>query len=665
MPLIVSSNLSSYTLAAGEPFVFEVQLLDSSGRGTDITDTAMYLSFYYGGPRALVLDYNGGMAQYQGERFSDATGEFFRFAFDGRFSEGMYSKPGVKVELSRRFQNGRKVIATGALSVLQSASSLPSLTGDGIADTAVRITMKANTVLGGPPSMTQQVIAFNDSATPIPELQPLTLSSASFQRGTAKTVSIVGASDDSTIAGSSLPTGFTVNSGARTVAYDGSGTGAASVTLSLVEALAGATGSPRTSPITATLTAAATTSAMLARLKRANTAALASNPEDQAADATLATITMAATADASLTKIHSGVAGTNPAMPAVARFTGGRYALESNNRAIFPVANAAPSNGSLSALLPATPGYSAWGYEKEFEYTGSRLQFRLSGNVARGWRVRVNGKYVSKSATMNQANSSSNFLTLDFPTAAKKVVVLEGSGSDQIVHIAMAAGDTIAQVASPPEGAISLNTGDSYSEGTGATIPGLFAWVKIAGRRLGETDIRQVAVGSTGYLSNSGGNRKTIRQQVADWPVVNSDINMADVAKVRVAGGYNDYAQANMPTLLQPEVLATLQAIRAMCPNAVVMVYGSHTGARGPDATTIQVENLIKAAFNQWADPNSYFIPIATASPPWITGTGYVGATNGSGTSDTLISADGSHPNDAGHKVISDRSVTAERAIYA
>ena len=430
----------------------------------------------------------------------------------------------------------------------------------------------------------------------------------------------------------------------------------AAVEAAIVAAKAYATGAPTPTPAP---------SPMMTLLKAANTAAVSANPEDQAADGTLATITMGATADAALTKIHSGVAGANSAMPSVARFTGGRYALESNNRAIFPVANAAPASGSLSALMPATPGYSAWGHETTFSYTGSRLQFRLSGNTVRGWRVRVNGKYVSKAATMNQANSSSNYLTLDFPTSGAKTIVLEGSGSDQVVHIAMAPGDTIAQVASPPATVISLNTGDSYSEGTGATIPGLFAWVKIAGRRLGETDIRQVAVGSTGYLSNNAGARKTIRQQVADWPIVNSDINMSDVAKVRVAGGYNDYSQANIATLLQPEVLATLQAIRTMCPNAVVMVYGSHTGARGPDATTIQVENLIKAAFDQWGDANSYFIPVATASPAWITGTGYVGATNGSGTSDTLISADGSHPNDAGHKVIGDKSVAAERAIYA
>lgn len=234
-----------------------------------------------------------------------------------------------------------------------------------------------------------------------------------------------------------------------------------------------------------------------------------------------------------------------------------------------------------------------------------------------------------------------------------------------MVSIAVASGFTVARVASPPEGALALCTGDSYSEGTGASIPGLFAWTKILGRKMGWTDVRQVAVGSTGYLSNGGGNRKTIRGQIADWGVVNSDISMDDVAAVTVAGGYNDYSQPNMATLLQSEVLATLQAIRAKCPNAVIFVYGSHTGARGPDATTIQVENLIKAAFNQWGDANSYFIPIATASPPWITGTGNTSSPKGDGTADTLISPDGSHPNDAGHAVIADKATAATRAIVA
>lgn len=177
MPLTVAGNLSSYTLAAGEPFVVEVQLIDSAGRGTDITDTAIYLTFYDGARRVIVNDFEDRPAQYEGLRLSDTTGEFFRFAFDGRFSEGMYGKGGVRVELSRRFENGRSIIATGGLAVLPSALTLPSLPGEGIADRAIRITIKDSTAFGLPPTITVSIIPFNGEAVLIPAIGTLFLAS--------------------------------------------------------------------------------------------------------------------------------------------------------------------------------------------------------------------------------------------------------------------------------------------------------------------------------------------------------------------------------------------------------------------------------------------------------------------------------------------------------
>jgi hypothetical protein len=163
--LTVNNNLSSYTLAAGEPFVMEVQLLDSAGRGIDINDEAMFLTFYSANTRVILTDYTGQSSQYEGERFSDTTGEFFRWAFDGRFSEGMYLKTGVRVELARRLKNGRKILATGVLAVVTSALSVPSLTGEVIADTAIRVTIKAGPTLGAPDQLSVTVVPFDGDMT--------------------------------------------------------------------------------------------------------------------------------------------------------------------------------------------------------------------------------------------------------------------------------------------------------------------------------------------------------------------------------------------------------------------------------------------------------------------------------------------------------------------
>lgn len=164
--LTVTNDLSSFSLAAGEPFVLEVQLLDSAGRGIDINDEAMFLTFYSSANRAIVRDYAGQPAQYEGTRYSDDTGEFFRWAFDGRFSEGMYKQNGVRVELAQRLLLGRKILSTGALSVIPSAATVPSLDGELISDFAIRVTIKAAMLLGGAPSFTLQALPFLGAITP-------------------------------------------------------------------------------------------------------------------------------------------------------------------------------------------------------------------------------------------------------------------------------------------------------------------------------------------------------------------------------------------------------------------------------------------------------------------------------------------------------------------
>jgi hypothetical protein len=166
--LLVGKDLASYTLAAGEPFVLEVQLLDSAGRGIDLDDQAMVLTFYTAGTRALVTDFAGAPSQYEGERLSDTTGEYFRWAFDGRWSEAMLSKPGLRVELAQRLFYGRSIISMGTLSVINSSAVVPSLPGGSIALTAVRVSIKANATLGGAPQITQTVILYDGPSVPIP-----------------------------------------------------------------------------------------------------------------------------------------------------------------------------------------------------------------------------------------------------------------------------------------------------------------------------------------------------------------------------------------------------------------------------------------------------------------------------------------------------------------
>jgi len=414
-------------------------------------------------------------------------------------------------------------------------------------------------------------------------------------------------------------------------------------------------------------------SASQQRIKRAATRAAAFNQED-ADIAQNVSLTMDSSADATLTRIYSSVAGANPLLNRtlfqVTRMTGGRptFTEDGTNRIVFPSASIAPSTSgaNLSSNLLSTPSYNAWGWEVETVTDAAKVQFRLAGNTVSGIRVTVDGRYVSKAA-LNYANTNSqNYPTLIFPDRRPRVIRLEGAGgSGQLVSLAVAPTANCARSEGPLDRVLALCTGDSYSEGIGASIPGLFAWTKALGRRMGWSDTRIVAVGQTGYLSNSSGNRKPIRRQIADWPVVNADINMSDVDVVCVAGGFNDYSQANVLTLLQAEVVATIQAIRAMCPNAMIVIFGSHAGARGPDAQTLNVEALVQAGFAQAGDERSYYVPLAADASPWTFGTGYVGTPNNSGNSDVAIAADGSHPSDLGHSIYSVRAAIALRSILS
>ncbi|MFJ7586797.1 hypothetical protein ACIQZO_05245 [Streptomyces sp. NPDC097617] len=50
---------------------------------------------------------------------------------------------------------------------------------------------------------------------------------------------------------------------------------------------------------------------------------------------------------------------------------------------------------------------------------------------------------------------------------------------------------------------------------------------------------------------------------------------------------------------------------------------------------------------------------------PWITGTGRVGATTGTGNADTCIGTDATHPTDAGHTYLASRVVAAIQELTA
>lgn len=392
------------------------------------------------------------------------------------------------------------------------------------------------------------------------------------------------------------------------------------------------------------------------RLVRAAIQARADNPED-AATATGVTMTLATVADATLTRFHPVATAAG-----VMRFSGGRPVLNAaRTQMAFPVASIAPAtNGNLGTGFGGTGDRQAWGWDVTIATDADRVQFATVAltNPFYGFRVVVDGRPVQNDPTPWPVNGA-NQLVLDFAGVRRpRTIQLQVGGQVTLHGVAVGPGAGVWSPPPPAGGIIALSTGDSYSEGQGASAI-INAWPKQLGRLMGWSDVRQVAVGGTGYL-NPGNGRSTIRDQIARWLAVNDDITPGMVDVVTVAAGYNDHSYG-LPAL-RAEVLADLTAIRALLPRAWIVVFGDNTGARGPDAATLAVEAAIAAAHAAWGDANSLWVPISTAPSPWFFGTGRIGAATGNGNADTTISTDGVHPSDAGHRLFARRAAEAIRA---
>ena len=117
------------------------------------------------------------------------------------------------------------------------------------------------------------------------------------------------------------------------------------------------------------------------------------------------------------------------------------------------------------------------------------------------------------------------------------------------------------------------------------------------------------------------------------------------------AGGTNDQFQG---VAIQTAVAKTVSLAKATW-SAPIVVTGSWSGRGANDVTNnATVENYIKAGIS---GTGVTFIPVMTdTSGPWINGTGYTQAPNGTGIADVMFDvSDGIHWNAAGHAMIGRR----------
>jgi hypothetical protein len=173
------------------------------------------------------------------------------------------------------------------------------------------------------------------------------------------------------------------------------------------------------------------------------------------------------------------------------------------------------------------------------------------------------------------------------------------------------------------------------------------------------------AQGGTGYTNNGGASdgKKTYPQRVIDdfTPLKNT---YQEPKHFIVAGGFNDGDAVG----LQAAAATTFTNIATVAPSAFVdVIYFPNTGSMnsGYQSGRTKIKTAALAAPNVRcfvdgitgeviAGPASQVVFAPFVATPFLTGSGYAGATNGTGNTDFLVSTDTIHPSyPEGHEYLS------------
>ncbi len=395
----------------------------------------------------------------------------------------------------------------------------------------------------------------------------------------------------------------------------------------------------------ATLTAVATTPGN--RLRRAAANALARNALDLGVMASPPTITVSPSTrgDSSLTNLYTAANDANA--NDFTHLGGERVQHASNIYWSYP-AITVPSGGNVSATRHATS------FAVEFYTDSSAVELMiLNSPSARGFMIFVNDQAVSASPIAFGATNGGSYVLIPFGTSAVRKIRFE---SDEAAGFGRAYVKPTAIVwpsAGAPDLIRAAWVGDSFGTPVGASLAG-GSWPFRAGKLLGWTDTRSISLGGTGF--DSGAIKYSTASRLADVAGISPDV-------IVLQGSTNDDASAAAGTLAAA-VTSTIAAYRAALPRVPLIVLGPSAMTKSADANRLANAAAVAAGVVAAADANTWHIPNTTdPSGSWITGTGYAGATTGTGNSDVVTSSDGAHPTQWGHDYLARRFAQAVRTL--
>lgn len=228
----------------------------------------------------------------------------------------------------------------------------------------------------------------------------------------------------------------------------------------------------------------------------------------------------------------------------------------------------------------------------------------ISGGSEGPLRVVVDGRYLTPSGFSN--SNVTTYTTISWATRKPRLYEIEGWSREgyfsSLRAIYVAPTDLIWK---PDTGndfrAYWISDSQSASHSFGPFAPGGGIPQRVA-RLMGWNDVWNASIGGTGYINPGAGPFYTFAERVAEGLTRNPDAWV-------FYGSTNDNGQA--PSAITAAALATYQAVRNGGSKAPIFV----VGVEPVNASSSVTETAIQAAVTQFNDPQTFFIPLANATP--------------------------------------------------
>lgn len=317
---------------------------------------------------------------------------------------------------------------------------------------------------------------------------------------------------------------------------------------------------------------------------------------------------------------------------------------------VLPTSRYPNTRGTLSS------SQSIWSVE--FGTDATALQLRFNFQTAGYYRLTVDGRKVTDlmQPIGGTTAGSTHLMTVTLGAAQSRVIRFDFSVVP-FGGIHLPPGATMWSTATRAGRFMAF--GDSLSEGSNMnTGGGAGTWASRTAAALGYETAWNEARGGTGYIT--AGSYATLANRVATDVIANAP------TKLVVWAGYND--NGGSQPAISTAAASLYSTLKAGLPNTAIYVIGCWSPTGSPGASLTNTDATLRTAAAAASLP--FISPITGACynasgalvathGAWITGTGRVGATTGSGNADTYIGTDAVHPTDAGHAYLAKRITAA------